>query len=118
MDWNETPMRMDFKPENNQYREQTVYCDPAASASHDFIDELLVKCFVHSEDWKNLPHGTQERILACPDRRKILSILVDQRLLTEYQASRIPARTTFWQVFVTHRIPKPPCAGDLVHAYA
>jgi putative two-component system response regulator len=106
-------MRIDFRPESNQYREQTVYCDPAASASHDFIDELLVKSFVHSEDWKNLPPVTQEKILACPDRRKILSTLVDQRLLTEYQASRIAAGTTFGLVLGNYRILKRLGAGGM-----
>src|SRR5260221_460296 len=106
-------MRIDLNPDSNHYRQQTFYCAPAASASHDFIDELLVKSFVHSEDWKNLPNVMQERILACPDRRKILSLMVEQRLLTEYQAARIAAGTTFGLVLGNYRILKRLGAGGM-----
>src|SRR6266404_991112 len=106
-------MRIDLRPDSSHYRAQTIYCDPRASASHDFIDELLVKSFVHSEDWKRLPHAMQERIVACPDHRKILAQMVDQRLLTDYQASRIAAGTTFGLVLGNYRILKRLGAGGM-----
>jgi response regulator RpfG family c-di-GMP phosphodiesterase/serine/threonine protein kinase len=106
-------MRIDFRQDSQHFREQTIYCDPAASVSHDFIDELLVKSFVHSEDWKRLPKALQERMLACGDRRRILSLMVEHQLLTDYQASRIAAGTTFGLVLGNYRILKRLGAGGM-----
>src|ERR1700733_5857332 len=106
-------MRVDFRPKSSHAHEQTIYCDPAASVSHDFIDELMVKTFVHAEDWKQLPKPLQERMIACQDRRKILEMMVDHRLLTDYQSARIAAGTTFGLVLGNYRILRRLGAGGM-----
>src|SRR4051794_10438473 len=55
----EIVMHTDMRSDLKQSWDRTVYCDPANSLSHDFIDELLVKTYVHAEDWKLLPHSIQ-----------------------------------------------------------
>src|SRR5688572_3892035 len=75
--------------------DRTIYSEPAASVGHDFVDELLAKSFVHAEDWKQLARSAQERLLACQDRKQVLKLMVENRLLTDYQATRIIAGTTF-----------------------
>jgi response regulator RpfG family c-di-GMP phosphodiesterase/serine/threonine protein kinase len=106
-------MRADLRVNGNSHRDRTVYSDPAASGSHDFIDELLVKSFVHAEDWKQLPKSAQERMLGCHDRRQVLSMMVEASLLTEYQAARIAAGTTFGLVLGNYRILKRLGAGGM-----
>src|SRR5438477_11030066 len=110
-------MRIDFRPASNHLFERTLYCDPAASVSHDFIDELLVKSYVHSEDWKQLARDAQERLLGCQDRRKILALLVENRLLTDYQAGRIAAGTTFGLVLGNYRILRRLGAGGMAAGF-
>ncbi len=101
------------KPTSKHPWDRTVYCDPALSVSHDFIDELLVNSFVHGEDWKLLPRHLQEAMLACHDRRQILSLMVENRLLTDYQAARIAAGTTFGLVLGNYRILERLGAGGM-----
>jgi response regulator RpfG family c-di-GMP phosphodiesterase/serine/threonine protein kinase len=81
--------------------------------NHDFVDELLVKSFVHTEDWKQLPQSIQGKMLACKDRRHILTLMIDHKLLTEYQASRISAGTTFGLVLGNYRILERLGAGGM-----
>ena len=106
-------MRLDVRSDLNHSRDRTVYCDPAATMSHDFVDELLAKSFVHSEDWKQLPPSIQGRMLACKDRKHILSLMIEHNLLTEYQASRISAGTTFGLVLGNYRILDRLGAGGM-----
>jgi putative two-component system response regulator len=106
-------MRYDVRSDPNLNWDRTIYCDPATSASHDFIDELLVKSFIHTEDWKQLPQSIQSRMLRCKDRRQILSLMVDHRLLTDYQASRISAGTTFGLVLGNYRVLERLGAGGM-----
>ena len=106
-------MRMDMKIGASNQWGRTVFCDPAASVSHDFIDELLAQSFVHTEDWKLLPQHVQTRMLACSDRRQILALMVEHRLLTEYQTARITAGTTFGLVLGNYRILERLGAGGM-----
>jgi hypothetical protein len=77
------------------------------------VDEMLARSFVHTEDWKHLPGPTQERILASADRKQVLAALVEHRLLTEYQATRIAAGTTFGLVLGNYRILDRLGAGGM-----
>jgi response regulator RpfG family c-di-GMP phosphodiesterase/serine/threonine protein kinase len=93
--------------------ERTVYCDPTAAASHAFVDELLARSYVHPDDWKQLDRTLQSRLLACGERRQILSLMIDEGLLTDYQASRIAAGTTFGLVLGNYRILDRLGAGGM-----
>ncbi len=106
-------MRIDLKSDLKHPWDRTLYCDPAASLSHDFVDELLANAFVHAEDWKQLAAGIQNRMLGCSDRRQILALMIEHRLLTEYQASRIAAGTTFGLVLGNYRILERLGAGGM-----
>ena len=106
-------MHTQSRPKANPYPERTVYCDPANAAGRDFLNELLVKSFIHPEDWKHLPRGSQERLLAVRDRQQLLAMLVDGQLLTEYQASRVVAGTTFGLVLGNYRILDRLGAGGM-----
>jgi putative two-component system response regulator len=106
-------MRSELRAPPNDDRDRTVYREPAASVSHDFIAELLANRFLHSEDWKQVPAQVQQRMLACPDRRQVLSVLVENHLLTEYQAARIHAGTTFGLVLGNYRILDRLGAGGM-----
>ena len=106
-------MHAELRVSGNRNLDLTVYCDPATSAGHTFVDELLVKSVVHAEDWKHLPRVAQDRILTCRDRRQILSMLVEHQLLTEYQASRIASGATFGLVLGNYRILDRLGAGGM-----
>src|SRR3954453_19751264 len=88
-------MRSAMRGGSTKKWQRTVLAEPTPSASHDYIDELLAQSFVHAEDWKQLSPAVQNDMLACADRRQILALMVEHRLLTDYQASRIAAGTTF-----------------------
>src|SRR5205814_10258798 len=74
---------------------------------------LLVNTHVHAEDWKLLPQTIQARMLACKDRKQILSLMVEHHLLTDYQASRSEAGTTFGLVLGSYRILERIGAGGM-----
>jgi response regulator RpfG family c-di-GMP phosphodiesterase len=77
------------------------------------IHDLLSASLVLAEDWEALPATTQEELRTCPDRQTILQGLVNQGLLTDYQAKRIAAGTTFGLVLGNYRILDRIGAGGM-----
>jgi putative two-component system response regulator len=77
------------------------------------INELLEQSFLLAEDWEALPQRVQRRVMECRDESKALEQLVTQGLLTEYQAGRIQAGTTFGLVLGSYRILERLGAGGM-----
>jgi response regulator RpfG family c-di-GMP phosphodiesterase/serine/threonine protein kinase len=68
------------------------------------LQELLASGLILSEDWDQLADDVREKLNACPDPPALLSGLVDHHLLTEYQATRVAAGTTFGLLLGNYRV--------------
>jgi len=68
------------------------------------LDDLLASSLVLAEDWDLLPLGVREELQACTDTQILLARLVDHNLLTEYQAARVEAGTTFGLMLGSYRV--------------
>jgi response regulator RpfG family c-di-GMP phosphodiesterase/serine/threonine protein kinase len=77
------------------------------------LEEWLREALVLPEDWEALPAAAQQEILASPDAETVLSRLVANGLLTEYQAGRISAGTVFGLVLGNYRILDRLGAGGM-----
>ncbi|HEX3148317.1 MAG TPA: response regulator [Gemmataceae bacterium] len=77
------------------------------------IDNLLKQSFLLAEDWEALPQRVQRRIVECKEDSKALDQLVSHGLLTEYQAARIQAGTTFGLLLGSYRILERLGAGGM-----
>jgi putative two-component system response regulator len=77
------------------------------------IDQLMSDSLILMEDWDALPLSIQEKILWTPDRTRLMSLLVEHGLLTQYQASRILAGTTFGLVLGSYRVLDRLGAGGM-----
>ena len=84
-----------------------------AAGPSQIIDELLRESFILAEDWNALPAQTREEILFCDDRKHVINCLTEYKLLTEYQAARILAGTTFGLVLGSYRILDRIGAGGM-----
>ena len=86
----------------------------AASPNRNpFLQEMLAASFVLAEDWEALPEALREQLTACRDNRQLLELLVQHKLLTEYQASRIEAGSTFGLVLGNYRVLDRIGAGGM-----
>ena len=77
------------------------------------VDQFLEASFILAEDWDGLPLSVQEQILWCRDRNEVIHMLLENNLLTEYQAARILAGTTFGLVLGSYRILERIGAGGM-----
>jgi len=77
------------------------------------IDRYLAESYILVEDWDNLPLSVQESVLLCPNRGGMLDLLIEHGLMTEYQAGRIQAGTTFGLVLGNYRILDRIGAGGM-----
>ncbi len=92
---------------------------PAASNgifAHALPEKL--QCWVDAslvlrEDWTTLPSEVRRQASACTDDEQLSRWLVDHRLLTEYQAARIVAGTTFGLVLGSYRVLSRLGAGGM-----
>jgi response regulator RpfG family c-di-GMP phosphodiesterase/tRNA A-37 threonylcarbamoyl transferase component Bud32 len=85
----------------------------AESGGAPAIDKFLANSFVLLEDWERLPLRIQESILLSTNQSGMLNLLVENALLTEYQAGRITAGTTFGLVLGNYRILDRIGAGGM-----
>ena len=85
----------------------------AAQRKHSFrglkpaaglLEGLLESNLILPEDWDQLPQTARDELCACTDTQLLLSRLVDQTLLTEYQGARIEAGTTFGLILGNYRV--------------
>ena len=86
---------------------------PDEEGGGQIIDKFLAANFILSEDWDALPLHVQEEILLSRDRNEIVQLLLEKDLLTQYQAARIMAGTTFGLVLGSYRILERIGAGGM-----
>jgi response regulator RpfG family c-di-GMP phosphodiesterase len=82
-------------------------------AKQDFVGSLLESSVMLAEDWESLPDDEQERLRECEDPETILNELVKHGLLTDYQADRIRAGTTYGLVLGNYRVLDRLGAGGM-----
>jgi len=85
---------------------------PSSTAS-DYLEQLLDSFLVLAEDFDSLPAEAQEELTSCRDQDRLLSLLVEHNLLTEYQADRIRAKTTYGLVLGNYRVLDRLGAGGM-----
>jgi response regulator RpfG family c-di-GMP phosphodiesterase len=88
------------------------------SAIHSFsaqesLGELLASSIVLTEDFEKLPAQTQNEIKQCSETQKLLPLLVQHGLLTEYQACRVEAGTTYGLILGNYRVLDRLGAGGM-----
>ena len=86
---------------------------PSDPGPGQIIDRYLAEDWILTEDWDALPLHVQESFLFAPSRAVVLDQLVEHGLLTEYQAGRIQAGTTFGLVLGNYRILDRIGAGGM-----
>jgi response regulator RpfG family c-di-GMP phosphodiesterase len=59
---------------------------------------------IHREDWMNLPPSVRQPLEQATDRDELLQRLVEEKLLTRYQAERLRAGTTHGLTLGSYRI--------------
>ena len=93
-------------------------CDPPTSLTQDsrdltstssgpasqLLQSLLASRLICPKDWERLSGSLREKLRCHTDRRELLIQLVEQKLLTEYQADRIGVGTTFGLILGNYRV--------------
>jgi response regulator RpfG family c-di-GMP phosphodiesterase len=82
-------------------------------ATSAFLEELLASSLVLPEDFDSLPAAVQEELTQCRDHETTLSLLVEHKLLTVYQADRIRAGTTYGLMLGNYRVLDRLGAGGM-----
>src|SRR5688572_2546402 len=77
------------------------------------LKEWVDASLVLQEDWETLHPDVKDEIANCADEDKLFRHLVDHNLLTEYQAARIVAGTTFGLVLGSYRVLSRLGAGGM-----
>ena len=78
-----------------------------------YLDSLLSSALVLQEDWESLASAKRHDLLRCESSEHLLRLLVENALLTEYQACRIEAGTTFGLILGNYRILDRLGAGGM-----
>jgi response regulator RpfG family c-di-GMP phosphodiesterase len=86
---------------------------PKAVPAEGKVRELLDASFILAEDWEQLPAAIRARLLTVPKTETLLLRLVDHGLLTDYQARRIEAGSTFGLVLGNYRVLDRLGAGGM-----
>lgn len=77
------------------------------------IPELLSSSLLLAEDWEVISPEIRERLLANPEPAEVLPELVERGLLTDYQAGRIEAGTSFGLILGNYRVLDRLGAGGM-----
>jgi response regulator RpfG family c-di-GMP phosphodiesterase/serine/threonine protein kinase len=77
------------------------------------LEELLSSSLILAEDWDSLPEALRLELASCADMPRLLLHLVDHNLLTEYQAGRVEAGTTFGLMLGNYRVLDRLGAGGM-----
>lgn len=77
------------------------------------VRELLNTSLILAEDWEKLSDQTQAELANCVDTKEAMASLVKHSLLTDYQASRIEAGTSFGLILGNYRVLDRLGAGGM-----
>jgi hypothetical protein len=69
-----------------------------------FLNELVSSSLLHPEDWDGVSQAAKEELYRFTDKGLLLAKLVEMGLLTEYQAARINAGTTYGMILGNFRV--------------
>jgi response regulator RpfG family c-di-GMP phosphodiesterase len=101
-------------PDRDSRFQKTRYIPKAPPMdSQELLNELLDNMIVLPEDWENLAPDVRGQILQTTDLDSALGLLVQQNLLTDYQANRVRAGTTFGLVLGNYRVLERLGAGGM-----
>ncbi len=83
------------------------------SPAQSLLNELLRSSIVLVEDWEQLPPTSLREIEQCSDAEDLLSLLLKNKLVTDYQAARISAGKTFGLMLGNYRVLDRLGAGGM-----
>jgi response regulator RpfG family c-di-GMP phosphodiesterase len=66
--------------------------------------DLLASGLILTDDWEALPARARDEAIRCTDPRRLLALLREHRLLTDYQASRLETGNSFGLVLGNYRV--------------
>ena len=84
--------------------DSNLLVDIASSPAQALLRQLLVSSIVLTEDLESLSSHTRHEIGQCSEVKRLLPLLVQYDLLTEYQADRVEAGTTYGLVLGNYRV--------------
>ena len=79
----------------------------------ELLDRLLDSKLIQPEDWQELSGDRQVHISSATTKDELLSRLANTRLLTDYQACRVRAGTTFGLILGNYRVLDRIGAGGM-----
>src|SRR6202011_5038655 len=68
------------------------------------LQDLLKSSLIRCKDWDSVQEVVRENLEGIGKEDELLAQLVEQKLLTEYQAARVGAGTTFGLVLGNYRV--------------
>jgi putative two-component system response regulator len=81
-----------------------IRTSPVGEDSLSLLDFCVQKSLVHREDWQGIAEETRHEIEAETDASQLLEKLVQNKLLTQYQADRVNAGTTHGLLLGSYRV--------------
>lgn len=85
----------------------------SSPSAQDMLREFLATSLVLQEEWDLLSSEKRETLEHCAGRSELLNMLVENGLLTSYQAGRIDAGTTFGLILGNYRVLDRLGAGGM-----
>ena len=109
---------VDLQPPVRNGLDRARYADYTFAEIHSspaqvLLGELLASSIVLTEDFEKLSAHAQDEIRRCSEIEKLLPMLVQHALLTEYQAGRVEAGTTYGLVLGSYRVLDRLGAGGM-----
>ncbi len=83
------------------------------SQPRTLVDELLRLCIVLDEDFRELPIAAKDKLRACTSAKELAPLLLQNQLITEYQADRIEAGKTYGLMLGQYRVLDRIGAGGM-----
>jgi response regulator RpfG family c-di-GMP phosphodiesterase/serine/threonine protein kinase len=95
----------------------TVYQTVPGSTAQAVLHDLRSSSLIFAEEWDVLPQAVRHQIQNCANPSELVALLVEHRLLTEYQAGRVAAGKTFGLILGHYRILDRLGAGGMGVVY-